>query len=51
MSDMRELDLTNCKLRDFDDMFDKAQYPNLRELNLSNNQMSSLRGFGHLPSL
>lgn len=32
-------------------MFDQSQCPNLRELNLSHNQMSSLRGFGNLPGL
>lgn len=49
--DIKEIDLSGCKLRDFEDMFDKSICPNLRELNCSNNQMSSLRGFGHLPSL
>jgi len=51
LKDIRDLDLSACKLRDFEDMFDQSQCPNLRELNLSNNQMSSLRGFGNLPQL
>jgi Leucine-rich repeat (LRR) protein len=51
LNEVRELDLSGCKLRDFEDMFDNSTCPLLRELNLSNNQMSSLRGFGHLPQL
>ena len=51
MKDIRDLDLSACKLRDFDDMFDQTGWPYLRDLNLSNNQMISLRGFGNLPSL
>jgi Leucine-rich repeat (LRR) protein len=48
---LRELDLSNCKLRDFEDMFDSSNCPNLRDLNLSHNNMSTLRGFGYLPNL
>ena len=51
LSEMRELDLSSCKLRDFEDMFDQNTCPQLRELNLSHNQMSSLKGFGYLPQL
>lgn len=51
MQTVRELDLTGCKLRDFDKMFDRETCPNLRELNMSHNFMASLRGFGFLPSL
>lgn len=32
-------------------MFDSQVCPNLRELNLSHNLMSSLKGFGFLPNL
>lgn len=49
--DIRELDLTSCKLRDFDEMFDSKRFPNLRELNLSHNYLATLRGFGHSPRL
>jgi hypothetical protein len=35
--DIRELDLSSCKLRDFEDMFDNSICPNLRDLNLSHN--------------
>jgi hypothetical protein len=35
--EMRELDLSSCKLRDFDDMFDISTCPNLRDLNISHN--------------
>ena len=37
LADMRELDLSSCKLRDFEDMFDASTCPNLRDLNLSHN--------------
>jgi hypothetical protein len=37
LSDIKELDLSSCRLRDFDNMFDESHYPNLRELNLSHN--------------
>ena len=32
-------------------MFDESLYPNLRDLNLSNNSLVTLRGFGYLPKL
>jgi Leucine-rich repeat (LRR) protein len=51
LTEMRELDLSNCKLRDFEDMFDAVKIPNIRELNLNNNLMSSLRCLGFLPTL
>ena len=51
MTTVKELDLTGCKLRDFDRMFDRETCPNLRELNLSHNFLATLRGFGYLPQL
>jgi Leucine-rich repeat (LRR) protein len=51
LSDVRDLDLSNCKLRDFEDMFDNTKVPNLKELNLNGNLMSSMRCFGFLPGL
>jgi len=39
LSDVRDLDLSNCKLRDFEDMFDNVKLPNIRELNLNGNMM------------
>ena len=51
MNDIRELDLSSCKLRDFDSMFDYTNCPNLKELNLSHNMMATLRGLGYLPTL
>lgn len=50
-NELREIDLSNCKLRDFDDMFDENRFPALRELNVSQNFMQTLRGFGYLPKL
>lgn len=51
MLDVRDLDLSNCKLRDFEDMFDNQKLPNIRELNLSGNMMASLKAIGFLPTL
>lgn len=51
LSDMKDLDLSNSKLRDFEDMFDNSKMPNLRDLNLTGNFMSSMRCFGFLPNL
>jgi len=51
VSDIKELDLSSCRLRDFDNMFDESLYPSLRELNLSHNSLMTLRGFGYLPKL
>lgn len=51
LTDIKELDLSSCRLRDFDNMFDESLYPNLRELNLSHNSLVTLRGFGYLPKL
>ena len=48
---LRELDLSNCKLRDFEDTFDQYKMPNLRELNLNNNMMLTLKAIGHMPAL
>jgi len=51
MGTVKDLDLTGCKLRDFDKMFDRELFPNLRELNISHNFFASMRGFGFLPQL
>jgi Leucine-rich repeat (LRR) protein len=32
-------------------MFDETKFPNLRELNLSDNNLVTLKGFGYLPKL
>jgi len=50
-TEVRALDLSNCKLRDFDDMFTSQRFPHLRELNLGNNLFQSLRCIGSLPHL
>jgi len=51
LNDLKDLDLSNSKLRDFEDMFDNSKMPNLRDLNLTGNLMSSMRCFGFLPNL
>lgn len=50
-SHLRELNLSNSKLRDFDSMFDQHTFQSLVELNLNNNFMESLRGVAYLPKL
>jgi hypothetical protein len=46
-----ELDLSNCKLRDFEDVFNSAHFPVLTELNLSLNLFTTTRMLGCLPYL
>lgn len=46
-----ELDLSSCKLRDFDGMFDENTFSCLQVINISNNFFASLRAFGYLPKL
>ena len=48
---MQELDLSNCKLRDFDDIFNQERFPSLVELNLSANLLSTTKMIGNLPKL
>ncbi|KAL4442869.1 hypothetical protein ABPG74_010758 [Tetrahymena malaccensis] len=49
--EITELDLSNCKLRDFDEVFTHHSFPNLTELNLSANLFQSTRMLGYLPNL
>jgi len=35
LKDVKVLDLSNAKLKDFDDIFTSKNFPKLRELNLS----------------
>jgi len=50
-AEIRVLDLSNCKLKDFDEMFTGQKFPHLRELNLGNNLFQSLRCIGYIPHL
>lgn len=49
--DIKVLDLSSCKLKDFDDMFTGSRFPSLRDLNLSGNLFTSLRCITNLPNL
>ena len=49
--DIKELNLSNCKLWDFEDMFDEIKFPSLRELDLSFNLLVTLWGFRSIPKL
>lgn len=48
---VQELDLTNCKLKDFEDTFNDKYFPHLTELNLSLNLFASTKMLGFLPNL
>lgn len=50
-NDVRELDLSNCKLKDFEDIFNENYFPNLEELNLSGNYFTGIKMLGFLPKL
>eukprot|EP00358_Blepharisma_japonicum_P002769 CAMPEP_0202955136 /NCGR_PEP_ID=MMETSP1395-20130829/51504_1 /ASSEMBLY_ACC=CAM_ASM_000871 /TAXON_ID=5961 /ORGANISM="Blepharisma japonicum, Strain Stock R1072" /LENGTH=526 /DNA_ID=CAMNT_0049671351 /DNA_START=1390 /DNA_END=2967 /DNA_ORIENTATION=- len=50
-SEIRSLDLSSAKLRAFDDMFTGDIFPLLVEINLSDNQIQTLRCFGLMPNL
>jgi len=51
LKDLKELDLSSQKLKDFDNMFDETMFPNLKELNLSHNSLQTLKGFSQMPKL
>lgn len=48
---MKILDLRNSRLKDFDDMFTQKHFPVLTELDLSENEFTSMKMFGNLPNL
>ena len=50
-SKVRELDLSNCRLKDFDNMFSEELFPSLKSLNLSKNQLETLKAVGFCPHL
>ena len=45
------MDLSNCNLRDFDNIFNSQKFPKIVEMNLSGNFFTNLKCFGHLPTL
>eukprot|EP00742_Colponemidia_sp_Colp-10_P007673 GILJ01008271.1.p1 GENE.GILJ01008271.1~~GILJ01008271.1.p1 ORF type:complete len:1377 (+),score=161.86 GILJ01008271.1:344-4132(+) len=49
--DVRDLDLSACRIREVDDIFNESTFPNLRDLNLDNNMLTSMRCFGLMPKL
>ncbi|CAG9310144.1 unnamed protein product [Blepharisma stoltei] len=49
--DIRVLDLSSAKLKSFDNVFNQELFPNLVELNLTDNHLVSLRCFGFMPRL
>ena len=51
LEEILELNLTSCKLTDFDDVFNILYFPKLIELNLTSNYFSSMRMIGNLPFL
>lgn len=47
--DLRQLDLSGCKLRSIENMFTAELFPRLLELNISNNLFTNFCMFGYLP--
>jgi Leucine-rich repeat (LRR) protein len=50
-TEIKVLDLSNSKLRSFDNMFNSEAFPALLELNLTGNYLTSMKSFGHMPRL
>ena len=46
-----ELELKECNLKDFEDMFSIKKFPKLAELDLTGNHFSSVKMLGNLPTL
>lgn len=49
--DIMELELKECNLKDFEDMFSVRRFPKLAELDLTGNHFSSVKMLGNLPTL
>lgn len=49
--EIKILDLSNAKLRSFENMFNSDTFPALQELNLTGNYLSTLKSFGSMPRL
>jgi len=49
--DILELELKECNLKDFEDMFTQRKFPKLAELDLTGNQFASVKMLGNLPNL
>jgi len=50
-SELTELDLSSCKLKDNDNIFTQQSYPKVKKLVLNKNLFSNFRIFGNLPNL
>jgi Leucine-rich repeat (LRR) protein len=48
---MINVELSNCKLKDFENIFNSNLYPMMKKLDLSRNFFTSMKIFGHLPNL
>ena len=51
VKDAAKLDLSQAKLRDFDEAFTSAQFPKLTDLNIAENALSSLNCFSMMPNM
>lgn len=49
--EIMDLDLSSCKIKDFDNIFNESQFPKLQIINLAANNFISLKAFGLLPKL
>ncbi len=43
--------MKGCKLKDFEETFNSKTFPKLEELDLSNNEFSSIKMIGYMPNL
>jgi Leucine-rich repeat (LRR) protein len=50
-TEIKVLDLSNAKLRSFNDMFTSEVFPMVQDLNLSGNYLQTLKCFGSMPRL
>jgi len=48
-TDIVEVDLSNCKLKDFENIFSSFSFPKVKKLNISRNMFSNFKIFGNCP--
>ena len=48
---IESMDLSRCKLRDFDAIFTMEKFPAVQEINVTGNHFTCFKGFKNLPNL
>lgn len=51
LNSIKTMDLSRCKLRDFDSVFTSEKFPNVQEINLSGNFFTCFKNFRNIPNL